>query len=276
MCIQTGKTMSDSQRMKFATDQFYFKTAEEMAQVFRELPDAVSRTVAIAERCNLKIERVRIRFPNSRSRRATPPIRISKRCRAKDLQSRAPQLERCAKEGLLRHPLEEYERRLTAEIEMIKKMRFAGYFLIVWDFIRYARAQGVPVGPGRGSAAGSLVSYALQHYGRRSAAIRPAVRALPQSRAHLHARYRYRLLHAAARRSDRIRRQEIRRKERGADHHLRNHGGEGGAEGCRAARMDMPYGDVDRLAKLVPAQLNITLDEALKQSAAARLAAPEG
>ncbi len=73
-----------------------------------------------------------------------------------------PQLERLAKEGRLRHPLAEYEQRLTREIEMIKKMRFAGYFLIVWDFIRYARAQGVPVGPGRGSAAGSLVSYALR------------------------------------------------------------------------------------------------------------------
>src|SRR5260370_25670743 len=76
--------------------------------------------------------------------------------------SRGPYLEALAKENRLRRPLAEYEGRLSAEIEMIKKMRFAGYFLIVWDFIHYARAQGVPVGPGRGSAAGSLVSYALR------------------------------------------------------------------------------------------------------------------
>ena len=75
-------------------------------------------------------------------------------------------LEQLAKAGQLRQPLAEYETRLSDEIEMIKKMRFAGYFLIVWDFIHYARAQGIPVGPGRGSAAGSLVSYALQHHRR--------------------------------------------------------------------------------------------------------------
>src|SRR5207245_771837 len=75
--------------------------------------------------------------------------------------ARVPYLERLAQQGFLRNPLAEYESRLTAEIEMIKKMRYEGYFLIVWDFIHYARAQNVPVGPGRGSAAGSLVSYAL-------------------------------------------------------------------------------------------------------------------
>src|SRR5579872_1588056 len=157
MCIQTGKTMSDTQRMKFATDQFYFKTGEEMAQVFRELPDAVSRTVAIADRCNVKIQRVSNPFPEFKVPEGYTTDSYFEKVSREGFQSRAVQLERLAKEGQLRHPIEEYERRLTAEIEMIKKMRFAGYFLIVWDFIHYARAQDVPVGPGRGSAAGSLV-----------------------------------------------------------------------------------------------------------------------
>ena len=212
MCIQTGKTMSDAQRMKFATDQFYFKTAEEMAHVFRELPDAVSRTLAIADRCNVKIQRGEQSVSrNSRFPKATRPILISKRSCARDLRRDAIQLERLAKENYLRHAIPEYESRLTAEIEMIKKMRFAGYFLIVWDFIHYARSQGVPVGPGRGSAAGQPGELCAAHHRRGPAAVRFAVRALPESRAHLHARYRYRFLHAPPRRGDRVRPAEVRR-----------------------------------------------------------------
>ena len=163
MCIQTGKTMSDAQRMKFATDQFYFKTAEEMAQVFRELPDAVTRTVAIAERCNVKIQRVSNPFPEFKVPEGhTTDSYFEKVVREGFAVARAAARTAGERKRSLRHPLADYESRLTAEIEMIKKMRFAGYFLIVWDFIHYARAQGVPVGPGRGSAAGSLVSYALR------------------------------------------------------------------------------------------------------------------
>ena len=161
MCIQTGKTMSDSQRMKFPTDQFYFKTAEEMAEVFRELPDAVSRTVTIADRCNVKIQRVTDPFPEFKVPEGFTADSYFEKVVREGFVTRAPMLEKLASENRLRHPISVYESRLTSEIEMIKKMRFAGYFLIVWDFIHYARAQGVPVGPGRGSAAGSLVSYAL-------------------------------------------------------------------------------------------------------------------
>src|SRR5579862_9903677 len=162
MCIQTGKTMSDAQRMKFATDQFYFKTAEEMAQVFRELPDAVSRTVAIADRCNVKIQRVSNPFPEFKVPEGHTTDSYFEKTVREGFQSRAPEIERLVKENRLRHSLSEYEKRLTDEIEMIKMMRFSSYFLIVWDFIHYARAQSVPVGPGRGSAAGSLVSYSLR------------------------------------------------------------------------------------------------------------------
>src|SRR3984957_8703526 len=131
MCIQTGKTMSDTQRMKFATDQFYFKTAEEMAQVFGELPEALSRTVAIAERCNVKIQRVSNPFPEFKVPDGHTTDSYFERVVRDGFTSRAPQIERLTKEGRLRHPLADYESRLTAEIEMIKKMRFAGYFLIV-------------------------------------------------------------------------------------------------------------------------------------------------
>ncbi len=162
MCIQTGKTMTDANRMKFATDQFYFKSAEEMGKVFGELPEALTRTLAIAERCNVKIQRVSNPFPEFKVPDGQDTDSYFERVVRQNFATRAEVLERLGKQGLLRHSLADYEQRLSDEIRMIQKMRFAGYFLIVWDFIHYARAQGVPVGPGRGSAAGSLVSFALR------------------------------------------------------------------------------------------------------------------
>src|SRR5712664_238749 len=162
LCLQTGKTMSDAHRMKFATDQFYFKTAAEMAQVFGELPDALSRTVDIAHRCNVKIERIPSPFPEFKVPAGHTAGSYFEKVVREGFASRLPILERQAQQGMLRHPLSEYEKRLTSEIEMIQKMRYEGYFLIVWDFIHYARTQDVPVGPGRGSAAGSLVTYVLR------------------------------------------------------------------------------------------------------------------
>ena len=265
MCIQTGKTMSDAQRMTFATDQFYFKSAEEMAQVFRELPEAVSRTLAIAERCHLKIQRVSNPFPEFKVPQGYTTDSYFEKAAREGFQSRAAQLERLAKENHLRYPIEEYERRLTAEIEMIKKMRFAGYFLIVWDFIHYARSQGVPVGPGRGSAAGSLVSYAL-----RITDVDPL---------------QYDLLFERFLNPERISMPDIdidfcmRRRGEVIEYVRRTYGEKSVAQiitfGTMAAKaalkdtgraLDMPYGEVDRLAKLVPNQLNISLDEALQQS----------
>src|SRR5579872_330677 len=266
MCIQTGKTMSDTQRMKFATEQFYFKTADEMAQVFRELPDALSRTVAIAERCNVKIQRVSNPFPEFKVPEGDTTDSYFDKIARQGFASRLPQLERLAKEGSLRHPIAEYERRLSAEIQMIQKMRFAGYFLIVWDFIHYARAQGVPVGPGRGSAAGSLVSYAL-----RITDVDPL---------------QYDLLFERFLNPERISMPDIdidfcmRRRGEVIEYVRQKYGEKNVAQiitfGTMAAKaalkdtgraLDVPYGEVDRLAKLVPNVLNISLDEALKQSA---------
>ncbi|MBS1839922.1 MAG: DNA polymerase III subunit alpha, partial [Acidobacteria bacterium] len=162
LCIQTGKTMSDERRMKFPTDQFYFKTADEMYQIFKEIPDSLQRTVDIAARCNVKIDRIPNPFPEFKVPEGHTAGSYFEKVVREGFATRVPALERLAKAGALANPLSEYERRLTSEIQMIQKMRYEGYFLIVWDFIHYARMQGVPVGPGRGSAAGSLVSYALR------------------------------------------------------------------------------------------------------------------
>ena len=275
MCIQTGKTMSDTQRMKFATDQFYFKTAEEMAHVFRELPDAVTRTVAIADRCNVKIQRVSNPFPEFKVPEGHTTDSYFERVVREGFTSRAPQIERLTKEGRLRHPLADYEARLTAEIEMIKKMRFAGYFLIVWDFIHYARAQGVPVGPGRGSAAGSLVSYSL-----RITDVDPM---------------QYELLFERFLNPERISMPDIdidfcmRRRGEVIEYVRKKYGAESVAQiitfGTMAAKavlkdagraLDMPYGEVDRLAKMIPTTLNISLEDALKQSPQLEAARKEG
>ena len=178
---------------------------------------------------------------------------------------RVPLLEALAQQGRLRTPLAEYERRLSNEIQMIQQMKFSGYFLIVWDFIRYARAQGIPVGPGRGSAAGSLVSYAL-----RITDIDPL---------------QYGLLFERFLNPERVSMPDIdidfcmRRRGEVIEYVTQMYGRENVAQiitfGTMAAKaaikdvgraMDMPYGEVDRIAKLVPNQLNITLEDALKQS----------
>ncbi|HEV2314042.1 MAG TPA: DNA polymerase III subunit alpha [Candidatus Acidoferrales bacterium] len=271
LCIQTGKTMSDTNRMRFATDQFYFKTAEEMSQVFGELPDALLRTVAIAERCQVKIERVQNPFPVFQVPEGATTDSYFERVAREGFAARLPQLERLAKENRLRYPLTVYDQRLSDEIEMIKKMRFSGYFLIVWDFIRYARAQGVPVGPGRGSAAGSLVSYAL-----RITDVDPL---------------EYDLLFERFLNPERISMPDIdidfcmRRRGEVIDYVRQKYGEKSVAQiitfGTMAAKaalkdvgraLDMPYGEVDRLAKLVPNQLNISLEDALKDGSPLALA----
>jgi DNA polymerase III subunit alpha len=275
MCIQTGKTMSDGQRMKFATDQFYFKTAEEMRQVFGELPDALTRTLAIAERCNVKIQRVSDPFPEFKVPEGHTTDSYFEKVVREGFASRMPQIERLQKEGKLRRPLADYESRLTAEIEMIKTMRFAGYFLIVWDFIHYARAQNVPVGPGRGSAAGSLVSYSL-----RITDVDPM---------------QYDLIFERFLNPERVSMPDIdidfcmRRRGEVIEYVRQKYGAESVAQiitfGTMAAKavlkdagraLDMPYGDVDRLAKMVPLTLNISLEEALKQSPQLEAACKEG
>ena len=178
MCIQTGKTMSDAARMKFATDQFYFKTAEEMAKVFAELPDAVTRTMAIAERCNVKIQRVSNPFPEFKVPDGQDTDSYFERVVRQNFASRAEVLDKLGKQGLLRHSLADYEQRLSDEIRMIQKMRFAGLFpdrLGLHPLRASARRSGRPGPRFGGRQPGELRA---TNHGRRSASIRFAVRAL--------------------------------------------------------------------------------------------------
>src|SRR5712675_299828 len=269
LCIQTGKTMSDTHRMKFATDQFFFKTAQEMAEVFGEIPDALERTVAIAGRCNVKIDSMQNSFPEFQVPEGRTIDSHFEAVVREGFASRVPVLEARAKQGILRKTPAEYETRLTDEIRMIQQMRYAGYFLIVWDFSRYARSQGVPVGPGRGSAAGSLVSYALQ-----ITDVDPL---------------QYDLLFERFLNPERVSMPDIdidfcqRRRGDVIEYVTTKYGRSNVAQiitfGTMAAKaaikdvgraMDLPYGEVDRIAKLVPNQLNISLDEALQQSSQLR------
>jgi len=262
LCIQTGKTMGDANRMKFQTDQFYFKTAAEMAKVFGEIPEALRRTVDLAARCNVKVERIPNPFPEFQVPAGHTPGSYFEKVVREGFASRVPYLERMAKIGALANPLAEYERRLTSEIQMIQKMRYEGYFLIVWDFIHYARTQDVPVGPGRGSAAGSLVSYAM-----RITDVDPL---------------QYNLLFERFLNPERVSMPDIdidfcmRRRGELIEYVTQKYGRENVAQiitfGTMAAKaaikdvgraMEIPYVEVDRLAKMVPTTLGITLERAL-------------
>lgn len=150
LCIQTGKTLKDTERMRFAKDTFYLKSPDEMWMTFKDVPDAIKNTRLIAERCNLDF-----RFDEF----CLPHYEVPDN---KDANS---YLRKLAEDGLKRKlnrtPPDNYSKRLENELKTIEAMGFSSYFLIVWDFIQYAKRKGVPVGPGRGSAAGSLVAYSL-------------------------------------------------------------------------------------------------------------------
>ena len=149
LCVQSGSNLNDPKRFKFDNDQFYLKTAQEMRKIFSEIPDAWNNTILIAERCNTEIkegENLLPRFP-------TP-----------EGESEESWLTKLANQGLREKfgsPTKEYQTRLDYELEVMIKMGFPGYFLVVADLCNHAREVGIRVGPGRGSAAGSLVSYAL-------------------------------------------------------------------------------------------------------------------
>lgn len=251
LCIQTGKTVSDANRMRFETNEFYLKSPEEMTRAFGEIPNAVLATRQIAERCNVEFRLGENLLPTFKVEEGTPET----------------YLKRLAKEGLIEkfgeHPPEVYKNRLKAELEIINRMNYASYFLIVWDFIHYARKNSIPVGPGRGSAAGSLVAFCLG-----ITEIDPI---------------KYNLLFERFLNPERISMPDIDvdfckdRRGEVISYVSREYGDDRVAQiitfGTMAAKaairdvgrsLDIPYAEVDRIAKLVPATLNITIDEALK------------
>jgi DNA polymerase-3 subunit alpha len=161
LCIGTGKTLGDEKRMKFYSDDFYVKGADEMRRVFKDYPEAADNTMRIAERINMSLDVKGYHLPNF----PVPPqydianyfAEVSRKGLEKRLNSMAHLFAAKRK----KHDVREYWDRLEREIEIIQNMGFPGYFLVVWDFIKYAKDHGIPVGPGRGSAAGSVVAWAM-------------------------------------------------------------------------------------------------------------------
>src|SRR5205809_603335 len=256
LCLQTGKTVTDPNRMRFQTDQLYVKSTDEMLAAFHEWPEAVWNTARVAEMCALAFT-----FGKSHLPHYTVP-------KGETLES---YLDKLAQKGLAERlrerpsglPASQYQQRLRDELTVITSMGFAGYFLIVWDIINFARSRGIPVGPGRGSSAGSLVAYAL-----RITDLDPLV---------------YGLLFERFLNPERVSLPDIDmdfcmdRRQEVINYVVEKYGKDyvcqiitfGTMEAKAAIRdvgrvLEMPYAEVDRIAKLVPDQLNITLDEALE------------
>ena len=162
LCIGTGKSVNDEQRLRYHGDQFFLKTAAQMAEVFQDYPDALAHTLQIAERCNVEIKSGENHLPKFDVPAGLTLDAYFEHIAREGFAERLTRLHPLEREGKLRHSIADYEQRLSYEIDMIKRMGYPGYFLIVWDFIRYARESGIPVGPGRGSAAGSLVAWAMR------------------------------------------------------------------------------------------------------------------
>src|ERR1051326_5871389 len=155
LCIGTGKTLGDEKRMKFYSDDFYVKGADEMRRIFAQYPEALDNTMRIAERIHTSLDVTGHHLPNF-------PVPQGKTLAGYfEEVVRAGLQRRLARNVPRKHEEQEYRDRLEREIEIIKSMGFPGYFLVVWDFIKYAKDHGIPVGPGRGSAAGSLVAYSM-------------------------------------------------------------------------------------------------------------------
>src|ERR1700759_5613874 len=266
LCVQTADSIHNAKRFKFDTDQFYVKSAAEMEKLFSHAPEVVSRTMQFAERCSFKLAKVTNPFPEF----AVPPGHtidsyFAEGCRAGFRKRLDTAIRVLGERGLRRRPLSDYEQRLEREIDCIKQMKFAGYFLIVWDFIKYAREVNIPVGPGRGSAAGSLVSYALE-----ITDIDPL---------------QNELLFERFLNPERVSMPDIdidfcmNRRTEVIDYVTRKYGNDQVAQiitfntmAAKAAikdvgrALDMPYGDVDRHCKLVPATIGVTIEQALKDS----------
>ncbi len=267
LCIGTGKTVNDAERMRYHGDQFYLKTPEEMARVFGELPEALANTVRIAERCEVDLGPTRHQLPNFDVPDGFTLDGYFERMVWEGFDQRLPRLERLAAAGLLRHTIEEYRQRVAYEIAMIQRMRYSGYFLIVWDFIRYAREHGIPVGPGRGSAAGSVVAYCLSITN-----VDP-----------LH----FDLIFERFLNPERVSLPDIdidfceRRRGEVIEYVTRKYGRENVAQiitfGTMKARavvrdvgraLSLPYAEVDKVAKLIPPALDMTLEKALAENPA--------
>jgi len=262
LCIQTGKIVKDTNRLRFSSETFYMKTPEEMKKAFSHIPEAIINTVKIAERCNLELELGKFHLPHFPVPEGYTKESYMAELARKGLAERFGEIDAVRGQNSIDRAA--YRERLEFEIQMIDKMGFAGYMLIVSDFIRYGKEHGIPVGPGRGSAAGSLVAYSL-----RITDLDP----LP-----------YNLLFERFLNPERIsmpdidvdfcqdRRDEVIRyvtEKYGQDHvtQIITYGTMLAKGVIRDVGrvLDIPYAECDKLAKLVPNKLNITLKDAMDQ-----------
>ena len=268
LCVQTAGSMNDPKRFRFDTQEFYIKTAEEMHRTFAQTPEVCTRTMQFVDRCNLKMAKVKNPFPDfAVPEGQTLESYFESICREglkKRLETAYAQL---VARGLQKKSIEDYQARLTREIDCIKQMKFPGYFMIVWDFIRYARQQDIPVGPGRGSAAGSLVAYAmeitdvdpLQNELLFERFLNPERISMPDIDIDFCMNRRGEVIEYVRQKygSDQVA-QIITFNTMAAKAAIKDVG--------RA--LDMPYGEVDRIAKMIPPTIGITIEQAMKDSVA--------
>lgn len=253
LCIQTGRTLDDKDRMKFYNDDFYLKSGAEMLALFKDTPEAITNTLEIANRCNVSFEFGHLHLPNfPLPEGMTDEQYLHKLCKEK-IHNRYAEVT------------EEIQQRLDYELSIINRMGYDSYFLIVWDFINFARSQNIAVGPGRGSAAGSIVAYILG-----ITDIDPL---------------KYSLLFERFLNPERVTMPDIDidfcyiRRDEVIEYVKRRYGDDHVAQiitfGTMAAKgavrdvgrvMNMPYNEVDKIAKLIPQELGMTLDKALKDS----------
>ncbi len=264
LCIQTGKTVNDENRMSMDSQELHLKSAEEMTAQFADYPEALKNTLEIAERCYLEIPLGKTRMPrfDVQDDMSTEAYLASEV--RKGFESRMEALKPKIPEDQWEETLERYQKRLGTELETVTEMGYSSYFLIVWDFIRFARGRGIPVGPGRGSAAGSLVAYSLS-----ITDIDPI---------------KYGLIFERFLNPERISMPDIDvdfcmdRRDEVLKYVYEKYGEDRVAQiitfGTMAARgairdvgraLDMSYAEVDRIAKLVPDVLNIKLARAIEQ-----------
>lgn len=253
LCIQTGRTVEEKERLRFGSDQMYFKSPSEMYELFKEIPEACRNTLAVADKCNVRLEFGRMHLPDF-------PI-------PEGYEGADAYLRDIAVKGLAERyglPSQDAVKRLNFEIDVICRMGYSGYFLIVKDFIDQARRMGIPVGPGRGSAAGSLVAYAL-----RITDLDPL---------------RFGLLFERFLNPERVTMPDMdidfcyERRGEVIEYVVSKYGADSVSQiitfGRMAARavvrdvgraLNVPYAEADRIAKLIPAEIGVTLSKALDQ-----------
>src|SRR6516225_5546479 len=265
VCIQTGKSVHDTNRLKFANNQFYVKSYAEMQRAFSGNERFLERTLEIAERCHTRLERVRDPFPQFEVAAGFAIPDYFEHVTREGFARRLHLLRQLHAAGRLKHSLEDYEHRLSREIATIRQMQFAGYFLIVWDFIRYAKEHNIPVGPGRGSAAGALVAYALgitdidplQNELLFERFLNPERISMPDIDIDFCMNRRGEVINYVTQKYGREQVAQIITF---------------GTMACKAAikdsgrAMEIPFVEVERIVKMVPPTLNITIDKALEDS----------